>query len=393
MQLELLANYMQNLSSEHLPLLREALASADKAMTPETTVLPSTNSGQPPRSNSSSSNNKDTKRARKKKGPHCETCGREEGGEKFMRCIECKDEYHPSCLDIKPESVNKMKSFGWKCVQCKKCEICKDSGNEEKLLFCDSCDRGYHTFCLKPPLSRLPTGGWFCADCVECKKCGARVAAGLLLFAQSTEAGNGLAAPPPSAETPGPSGREARWHADYTLCEACYQRFIARPCAGCKKNFRERDALRMARGGMLQCTACGRYLHPSCEKKDAVIAPACPRDQYKCPDCRPSPPPSSSSVADDTAPAAATPADPTPSNNINKRQKKGGKSSASKRSRTLATQKAHKQRAQPASDAAASASEAQQTTQEEPPHPLSGLEEGRNPHSRPKSLIMYLLDK
>jgi histone-lysine N-methyltransferase MLL3 len=61
-------------------------------------------------------------------------CLKEESAEgALMRCTECKDQYHPDCLELKKENIPKMMSFGWRCMHCKKCETCRDTGDEEKV--------------------------------------------------------------------------------------------------------------------------------------------------------------------------------------------------------------------------------------------------------------------
>ena len=61
-------------------------------------------------------------------------CLKEESAEgALIRCTECKDQYHPDCLELKKENIPKMMSFGWRCMHCKKCETCKDTGDEEKV--------------------------------------------------------------------------------------------------------------------------------------------------------------------------------------------------------------------------------------------------------------------
>jgi Fe-S-cluster-containing dehydrogenase component len=64
-------------------------------------------------------------------------CLKEESAEgALIRCTECKDQYHPDCLELKKENIPKMMSFGWRCMHCKKCETCKDTGDEEKVRAC-----------------------------------------------------------------------------------------------------------------------------------------------------------------------------------------------------------------------------------------------------------------
>jgi hypothetical protein len=63
---------------------------------------------------------------------------------------------HPSCMAL-DEVSNVIRSYPWKCMECKNCEICQEKGDDvralivyqqlltclqERILFCDSCDRG-----------------------------------------------------------------------------------------------------------------------------------------------------------------------------------------------------------------------------------------------------------
>ncbi|KAH9983093.1 hypothetical protein BJV74DRAFT_777774, partial [Russula compacta] len=53
-----------------------------------------------------------------------------------------------------------VRSYPWKCVECKTCEICEEKGDDARILFCDTCDRGWHMDCLTPPLQDSPPGKW-----------------------------------------------------------------------------------------------------------------------------------------------------------------------------------------------------------------------------------------
>lgn len=77
--------------------------------------------------------------------------------------------------------IKAVKSYDWKCLECKMCEICMEKGDDvgsfpspsllrdgqqpnlfpfiqTRLLFCDKCDRGTHLDCLDPPLAKPPKG-------------------------------------------------------------------------------------------------------------------------------------------------------------------------------------------------------------------------------------------
>jgi hypothetical protein len=87
--------------------------------------------------------------------------------EEVIQCSQCKARYHPSCLGLPLATINKIKSYPWKCTNCKVCEVCQETGDEEKLLLCDRCDRGRHTYCLCPPLLNPPEGDWMCEKCEQ----------------------------------------------------------------------------------------------------------------------------------------------------------------------------------------------------------------------------------
>jgi hypothetical protein len=64
---------------------------------------------------------------------------------------------HPSCMEL-GEVGEVIRSYSWKCIECKTCEICQEKGDDvspflpseictfsleqERILFCDFCDRG-----------------------------------------------------------------------------------------------------------------------------------------------------------------------------------------------------------------------------------------------------------
>ncbi|XP_074719155.1 PHD finger protein 10 isoform X1 [Strix uralensis] len=84
--------------------------------------------------------------------------------EALIRCSQCDNSGHPSCLDMTPELVAMIKTYPWQCMECKTCIICGQPHHEEEMMFCDVCDRGYHTFCVG--LDAIPSGRWIC-DCCQ----------------------------------------------------------------------------------------------------------------------------------------------------------------------------------------------------------------------------------
>ncbi|KAI0925909.1 hypothetical protein AcV5_008515 [Taiwanofungus camphoratus] len=115
-----------------------------------------------------------SKPVRKKRAPRREEeCGFCQGDdsknkqgvpEPMVTCAECGRSGHPSCLQL-AEIGDIIRSYGWKCNDCKNCEICHQKGGENRLLFCDFCDRGWHMDCLQPPILEAPEGKWHCPLC------------------------------------------------------------------------------------------------------------------------------------------------------------------------------------------------------------------------------------
>eukprot|EP01135_Chromosphaera_perkinsii_P002804 Nk52_evm13s227 gene=Nk52_evmTU13s227 len=87
--------------------------------------------------------------------------------EEVIVCVECGDIAHPSCLQFGKEMVRKIRSYPWRCGDCKVCQMCRKAGDESQLILCDSCDMGYHLYCLTPALKEAPQGTWTCFSCVS----------------------------------------------------------------------------------------------------------------------------------------------------------------------------------------------------------------------------------
>ncbi|KDQ56969.1 hypothetical protein JAAARDRAFT_58448 [Jaapia argillacea MUCL 33604] len=115
-----------------------------------------------------------TKPVKKKRKPRreeeCSFCegsdakNRDGEPEVMVTCVECGRSGHPSCMNLR-ESADIVRSYPWKCIECKPCEICKEKGDDNRILFCDFCDRGWHMDCLNPPIEEEPPGKWHCPRC------------------------------------------------------------------------------------------------------------------------------------------------------------------------------------------------------------------------------------
>ncbi|KAF8558205.1 hypothetical protein OG21DRAFT_1595586 [Imleria badia] len=84
--------------------------------------------------------------------------------EAMVFCEECGRSGHPSCMEL-AKVAEVVRSYPWKCIECKICEICQEKGDDARILFCDFCDRGWHMDCLQPPLEEEPPGQWHCPLC------------------------------------------------------------------------------------------------------------------------------------------------------------------------------------------------------------------------------------
>ncbi|KAI0249151.1 hypothetical protein BJV78DRAFT_718386 [Lactifluus subvellereus] len=84
----------------------------------------------------------------------------------MVSCDECGRSGHPTCMDL-GSVADLVRSYPWKCVECKTCEICQEKGDDARILFCDGCDRGWHMDCLTPPLQDSPPGKWHCPSCTH----------------------------------------------------------------------------------------------------------------------------------------------------------------------------------------------------------------------------------
>lgn len=110
---------------------------------------------------------------RKRKPRREEECGFCQGNdeknrdgmpEQMATCDECGRSGHPSCMDL-AKIGNIIRTYPWKCTECKNCEICQEKGDDDRILFCDFCDRGWHMDCITPPIQEPPTGSWNCPRC------------------------------------------------------------------------------------------------------------------------------------------------------------------------------------------------------------------------------------
>lgn len=118
-------------------------------------------------------NTKPPKKKRKvRREPNCGFCGGNDKKnnigepEEMVSCNECGRSGHPTCMDLDTVATL-VRSYPWKCVECKTCEICQEKGDDARILFCDTCDRGWHMDCLTPPLQDSPPGKWHCPSCTH----------------------------------------------------------------------------------------------------------------------------------------------------------------------------------------------------------------------------------
>ena len=149
----------------------------------------------------------------------------------LLYCTTCGQHYLYSGAHIK---ITERIRGGWQCQKCKTCQNCRLSGHEDRYLLCDVCDGAYHAYCLRPQMASVPKNGWKCKRCRRCTDC--------------------------NSKTPG-SGQSSRWHANYSVCDSCYQqrnKGLACPCCG-------RAYRHSAQREMVQCSSCRKHVHNSCD--------------------------------------------------------------------------------------------------------------------------------
>ena len=149
----------------------------------------------------------------------------------LLYCTTCGQHYLYSGAHIK---ITERIRGGWQCQKCKTCQNCRLSGHEDRYLLCDVCDGAYHSYCLRPQMSSVPKNGWKCKRCRRCTDC--------------------------NSKTPG-SGQSSRWHANYSVCDSCYQqrnKGLACPCCG-------RAYRHSAQREMMQCSSCRKHVHSTCD--------------------------------------------------------------------------------------------------------------------------------
>ncbi|XP_068205977.1 histone-lysine N-methyltransferase 2C-like isoform X15 [Palaemon carinicauda] len=160
----------------------------------------------------------------------CMICEHSSPESSLIFCSNCGNHYHGMCLKPPLTAVPAVRT-GWQCPDCKMCQMCRQPSDD---LVCGVCDKAYHMVCARPfGLSLLKTG-WKCKTCRACGDCGSR--------------------------TPG-NGMSSRWHANFTVCDSCYQlRNKGLACPICRKAYRA-----IAQKTMAQCCKCKKHVHSGCD--------------------------------------------------------------------------------------------------------------------------------
>ncbi|CRK99281.1 CLUMA_CG012682, isoform A [Clunio marinus] len=91
--------------------------------------------------------------------------------EKFIKCSTCKNQAHPSCIQMSSRMYFRSLAYKWQCSNCKTCSKCQKR-KDNKMLYCIQCDRGFHIYCLG--LRNIPEGQYHCDKCNICSECGAK---------------------------------------------------------------------------------------------------------------------------------------------------------------------------------------------------------------------------
>ncbi|KAK7063303.1 Lysine Methyltransferase 2D [Halocaridina rubra] len=160
----------------------------------------------------------------------CMICEHSSPESSLLFCSNCGNHYHGLCVKP-PLTATPAVRAGWQCPDCKMCQMCRQPSDD---LVCGVCDKAYHMVCARPfGLSLLKTG-WKCKTCRACGDCGSR--------------------------TPG-NGMSSRWHANFTVCDSCYQlRNKGLACPICRKAYRA-----IAQKHMAQCSKCKKHVHSTCD--------------------------------------------------------------------------------------------------------------------------------
>ncbi|KDQ14873.1 hypothetical protein BOTBODRAFT_109416 [Botryobasidium botryosum FD-172 SS1] len=51
----------------------------------------------------------------------------------MLSCVSCGRSGHPTCLSIE-KLVDVVRSYPWKCIECKACEICLQKGDDVSIM-------------------------------------------------------------------------------------------------------------------------------------------------------------------------------------------------------------------------------------------------------------------
>ena len=172
--------------------------------------------------------------------------------ENLLYCTTCGQHYYYTGAHVRITAVIRA---GWLCQKCKWCLNCRKSSQDDRYLLCDVCDGAFHAHCLRPPITTIPKNGWKCKRCRKCTDCGAKV--------------------------PG-SGQSSRWHANYSVCDSCYQqRNKGLACPICGRAYRH-----SAQKDMLQCNLCKRHIHGQCDFEALEQSEKRTNFMYVCKPCK-----------------------------------------------------------------------------------------------------------
>ncbi|XP_043479344.1 histone-lysine N-methyltransferase 2C-like isoform X5 [Leptopilina heterotoma] len=161
----------------------------------------------------------------------CMICGQMGDVSKLVMCSICHQHYHGLCVGLR---LLPGVRAGWQCSTCRVCQVCREHEDVSKVMVCERCDKAYHPGCMRPIVTSIPKFGWKCLCCRICTDCGSR--------------------------TPG-AGLSSRWHAQYTVCDSCYQqRNKGFSCPLCRKAYRA-----AAYREMVQCSGCTKFVHGTCD--------------------------------------------------------------------------------------------------------------------------------
>lgn len=82
---------------------------------------------------------------------------------KHLYCGGCEKWMHESCAGYEAKVAEVIRTYDWRCFNCKLCSVCDHHFGDSKFVYCERCDRGDHRDCIN--LKTKTTKSWLCRVC------------------------------------------------------------------------------------------------------------------------------------------------------------------------------------------------------------------------------------